>query len=163
MISIFLTILLFGLLSYLWLSNFISKPLSELIDATQQIAQSGKLERRVVIKSKDEIGRLGVAFNEMITVRKQVEETLQKERDLAKALEEAIATLGTTLDFEKVLDLILEQVSRVVPNDSANIMLIKGEKAYISRSRGYERYGLEDVISKAVFEVTEVASFKKYV
>jgi hypothetical protein len=57
-----------------------------------------------------------------------------------------------TLDFDRLLDFILEQVSHVVPNDSANIMLIDGEFANICRSRGYEKLGLKEVMAKTSFK-----------
>jgi signal transduction histidine kinase/HAMP domain-containing protein len=160
LLGLFLTIILFGLLSLIGLNTFVSKPLSKLNEVTRHIAHSGNLDQKVEIRSKDEIGKLGISFNQMIVVRKKIEKVLQQERDLAKALGEAIAVLGTTLDFEKVLDHILEQVSRVVPNDSVNIMLIQGDSARISRSRGYERYGLEKAMSKAVFKISEVSSLQ---
>jgi methyl-accepting chemotaxis protein len=161
LLGLFLSILLLGLLSQIGLNIFVSRPLRELNDVTQHIAESGSLDQHVEVRSRDEIGKLGISFNHMIVVRKKIEEMLQQERDLAKALGEAIAVLGTTLDFDKVLDHILEQVSCVVPNDSANIMLLQGDSARISRSRGYERFGLEEAMSNAVFRISEVTSLKR--
>jgi signal transduction histidine kinase len=160
LLGLLLTIILIGFLSLTGLNTFIIKPLSELSDVTQHIAHSGNLDLQVKVRSRDEIGRLSVAFNQMVVVRKQVEEALHRERDLAKALGEAVAVLSTTLDFDRVLDHIIEQVSRIVPNDSVNIMLIQGDEAHISRSRGYEHFGVEEVVSKAVFKVSEVSTLK---
>jgi methyl-accepting chemotaxis protein len=136
--SLFLTLVLFGILSSIGLTTFVSTPLNKLNEVTQHIVDSGSLDKRVEIKSNDEFGELGLAFNEMIVKRKRVEEVLQQERDLANALGKANALLGSTLNLDEVLDRILEQVSQVIPNDSANIMLIKGDTAYISRFRGYK-------------------------
>ena len=163
LLSLFLTIVLFGLFTNLGLSKFILKPLRELSDGTQHVTKSGKLDVQVDIHSKDEIGMLGKAFNHMILGRKQIEEALQQERDLAKALGEAIAVLGTTLEIEKVLDHILEQVSRVIPNDAVNIMLIRNGVAHISRSQGYERFGLQELMSKTTFKVAEVSNLQQMV
>lgn len=161
LLGLFLTIILIGSLSLLGLNIYVSKPLSELSEVTQHITQSGNLDQQVKIKSKDEIGGLVVAFNQMVAVRKQVEKALHHERNLAKSLEEAVAVLVTTLDFEQVLDSILEQVSHVVPNDAVNIMLIQGDEVCISRSRGYEHFGVEEVISKAIFKMSEVSSLQR--
>ncbi len=163
LLSLFLTIVLFGLFTNLGLSKFILKPLSELSDVTQRVTKSGRLDVQVDVRSKDEIGMLGEAFNHMILGRKQIEEALQQERDLAKALGEAIAVLGTTLEIEKVLDHILEQVSRVIPNDAVNIMLIHNGVAHISRSQGYDRFGLQEIMSKTAFEISEVSNLRQMV
>ncbi len=161
LLSLVITIVLFGLLSILGLDAFISKPLIELNKVTQHNSRSENEYQQVNIHTNDEIGELGSAYNQMIEVRKQTEIALKQERDLAKALAEAIAVLVKTLDFELVLDFILEQVSLVVPNDSANIMLIDGDWARISRSRGYEKFGLQDAMRKAGFNITEVASLQQ--
>ena len=86
---------------------------------------------------------------------------LRRERDLAGALENAAAALIATLDFEQVLDRILDQVQRVVPCDASNIMLIEGDKAHTARWHGYERFGAEEFISTAVFCIPEVTSFQQ--
>ena len=65
----------------------------------------------------------------------------REQRALAEALQQATAAVGSTLDLEQILDLILEQVDRVIPNDAINIMLIDGAVARIVRSRGYGRFG----------------------
>ncbi len=95
-----------------------------------------------------------------ITERKRAEEALRWERDLAEALGEATAALTATLDLEQVLDRILEQVSRIVPGDATNIMLIEGDEARIVRWRGYERFGAEEFVSKVVFRITEVPNLQ---
>ena len=159
--SLFLTLILFGVLSSIGLTRFVSAPLNELNKVTQHIVDSGSLDKQVAVKSDDEIGKLGAAFNEMILKRKQVEEALQHERDLAKALGKAIALLGSTLNRNEVLDRMLEQLSKVIPNDSANVMLIKGDTAYITRFRGYEKYKLSPVMAKTAFKISEMPSLKQ--
>jgi two-component system cell cycle sensor histidine kinase/response regulator CckA len=94
-------------------------------------------------------------------MRKQVEEALRRERDLAKALEEAAAVLSSTLDLDQVLDRILEQVSRVVPHDAANVMLVQGDQARIVRWRGYERFGAEEFVSTVTFNILDVPNLRQ--
>ncbi len=60
------------------------------------------------------------------------------QRRLAEALRNTAAALSSTLDQSDLLDRILEQINFVVPSDSANVMLIENEYAYVARSRGYE-------------------------
>jgi len=81
----------------------------------------------------------------------------------SRALAEAAAALTATLDFEQVLDRILEQVSHVVPNDATNIILIEGDQARIARWRGYERFGAEEFVSTVVFHIPEVPSLQQMV
>jgi PAS domain S-box-containing protein len=65
----------------------------------------------------------------------------REQRELAEALGQAAATVSSTLDLEQVLDHILERVSRVIPNDAANINLIENGHSRIVRWRGYQRHG----------------------
>jgi PAS domain S-box-containing protein len=68
-------------------------------------------------------------------------EAEREQRELAEALRLATAAVSSTLDLEQILDLILEQVDRVMSNDAINIMLIEGGLACVVRSRGYGRFG----------------------
>ncbi|MBC8249887.1 MAG: GAF domain-containing protein, partial [Anaerolineales bacterium] len=88
-------------------------------------------------------------------------QTEREQRDRAEALEEATAALTATLDSNQVLDRILEQVSRVVPNDATNIMLIEGNQMRIVRWRGYERFGAEEFVSTVVFHIPEVPNLQQ--
>ena len=72
----------------------------------------------------------------------------REQRGLAEALEEAAATVNSTLHLDQVLDRILEQVERVVPGDACNIMLVEGEDIVRAvRWRGYEQLGVVHDIS----------------
>jgi PAS domain S-box-containing protein len=68
-----------------------------------------------------------------------------EQRELAQTLSEVGAALVSTLDMDRVLDRLLEQVSRVVPNDVANVMLIEDDHVRIARWHGYDRFGIEAV------------------
>jgi len=59
------------------------------------------------------------------------------EQMLATALRDTAALLNSTLDPETVMNNILENLWRVVPHDTANIMLIEGAKARMHYWRGY--------------------------
>jgi len=67
----------------------------------------------------------------------------REQRELAETLREIGATLVSTLDVDTVLDRLLEQVNRVVPNDAANVMLVKNGQATVTRWRGYEHFGVD--------------------
>jgi len=68
-------------------------------------------------------------------------EAERDQRELAEALRQASLALSASLDYDTVLDRLLEQIRHIVPYDSANIMLVDGPKASVARLRGYEQYG----------------------
>ncbi len=91
-------------------------------------------------------------------------ESERRQRELAEALEQAAAVLGGTLETREVLDRILEQVGRVVPNDAANIMLIEGDdEARILRWQGYERFGAEEFVSTGVFNISRTPTLRQMI
>jgi len=55
------------------------------------------------------------------------------QRQFAEALVQATAVLNSTLDLDQLLERILEQTTHVVPCRSANLMLVKENKAAIVR------------------------------
>ncbi len=68
-------------------------------------------------------------------------EAERKQRELAEALREAGLALSSTLDFDVVLDRLLDQIARVIPYDAANVMLVKEGHIRFVRARGYEQFG----------------------
>jgi len=72
------------------LSKGIISPLKNLVAATEKISQ-GDFEARVQVKSKDEIGRLGTAFNRMVEELKNARE---REKDLELSRRELIANVS---------------------------------------------------------------------
>jgi diguanylate cyclase (GGDEF)-like protein/PAS domain S-box-containing protein len=74
-----------------------------------------------------------------ITERKKVEESEREQRALAEALSNSAAALNTTLNFDEVMDRVLDNVGRVVPHDAANIMLLDkdGDTLSIAYTRNY--------------------------
>ncbi len=58
-------------------------------------------------------------------------------REQAEALREVAAVLNASLDREPLLQLILEQLARVVDYDSASLMLLSGDMLRIVAQRGF--------------------------
>jgi nitrogen fixation/metabolism regulation signal transduction histidine kinase len=83
--------LLIGLVTGWFLAHRITAPLAELAAGVQQLT-AGKWEHRVAIRSKDEIGQLGSAFNLMVeNLRRQQEQVIALEkmaawREIARVL-----------------------------------------------------------------------------
>ncbi|RME99525.1 MAG: response regulator [Chloroflexi bacterium] len=95
-----------------------------------------------------------------ITELKQAEKAEHEQRILAEALQQSTAALTATLDFDEVLDRILENVDRVVPNDMCNIMLIENGVARVVRWRGYQTQGREESIRSVSFKVADVPNLQ---
>jgi two-component system, NtrC family, nitrogen regulation sensor histidine kinase NtrY len=72
--------LLIGLLLSLWIAAKITKPVTELSDGAREVA-AGRWETRIDVHGVDEIGQLGIAFNDMTrTLSVQRDRLLQTER-----------------------------------------------------------------------------------
>ncbi len=67
--------------------------------------------------------------------------------DLIVALREAGDALLHTSSLEALLDAVLPQLERLVPSETANVMLLSEGTLCVVRRRGYERYGLDALIS----------------
>jgi len=92
--------------------------------------------------------------------RKRVEMAEREQREIAEALRDIIAALNSTLDLEEVLDRILANVGRVVPHDTANIMLIEAGVAYVVGGRGYAERNLPSMVGQR-FSIEEIPSLKQ--
>ncbi|MEW5957634.1 MAG: EAL domain-containing protein, partial [Chloroflexota bacterium] len=66
--------------------------------------------------------------------------------------------LSDTLNYDAVLDHILDQVERVTTHDAASILLIEGHRARVARWRGYKQFGSEETIASTTFNIEEIAS-----
>jgi diguanylate cyclase (GGDEF)-like protein len=67
----------------------------------------------------------------------------REQRQLAQSLRDAGIRLTSTLDYEAILDLLLEQIQQVVPFETASVMQVHGSRVSITRARGYEQFGEE--------------------
>lgn len=67
-------------------------------------------------------GQLGTAVEKL-----RLFESEQKQREQSETLREVAAILGSATDSSRVLDLILDQLKRVVPFDSASVQILKGD------------------------------------
>jgi|GEM_PF-1749416 len=90
----------------------------------------------------------------------------RQQRRLAEALADAAAAITQTLQFDKVLDNLLEQVEKVIPGEAINILLIEGEEGETARAvrwRGYDRLGLEDWIANRSFALADYDHLKQMI
>jgi PAS domain S-box-containing protein len=68
-------------------------------------------------------------------------ERVQRER--AQALQETGLALNSTLDFDQLLAIVVDQALRVLPCDTAEVILVEGDQARMSHTRGFEKFGYE--------------------
>ena len=107
-----------------------------------------------------EIGRIIVLFD--ITERKVIEEKESEQRKLAEALADTAEAINSSLNLDEVLEKILENVGKVVPHDTANIALLDvNHMVNFVKTKGYEKYGTEDIVSKIIYNVDDVVNLKK--
>ncbi|HIQ01862.1 MAG TPA: GAF domain-containing protein [Anaerolineales bacterium] len=62
----------------------------------------------------------------------------EQRRELSNTLSEIARVITATLDLDEVLNLILEQLGRVIPYDSASIFLLHNRRLDIRAWRGFE-------------------------
>lgn len=105
---------------------------------------------------------IGEAFSAAID-RGRLFDAERKQRDLAETLMEVGSILSSTLDIDQVIKEILNQVSRLVPYDSANVMLVQNGQAHITQARGYDQFG-EKVFSTTqtmVFDIKDTPNLRR--
>lgn len=87
------------------------------------------------------------------------------QRKLAETLRDIGNALTTSLDLNEVYDLLLDQLSRVIPYDGASVMVLNDGQANITRTRGYEltkkKHRAE--FKNYVFDIETTANLKKII
>jgi len=101
------------------------------------------IDNRGVRKYTEEEVRVIQAFAQQAAIaleNARLFEAQRAQRELSEALEAAASVVSSVLDFDQVLDYILDQVARFVHGDVYNIILIEGEEGRMIRWRGYEEH-----------------------
>ncbi len=103
----------------------------------QEALQKAHDELEVRVKERTaELRAINDQLQLEIAERRQVEATEHEQRTLAEALRDTAALLNSTLDLDQVLDRILSQIGRVVPHDTASIVLLDAGTVGVARYRG---------------------------
>ena len=76
--------------------------------------------------------------------------TEREQRTLVDTLRNIGLTLATELNPDAILDTLLDHVAKVVPYDTASVMLIdpRTGRVRIARCRGYERFGVQHLVDE---------------
>ncbi len=84
-----------------------------------------------------------------------------EQRVLNEALNETAVLLNSSLSMDGVFKNILEILGRVVPSETANVMLIDGDYTRTIASRGYEQYGMTELVATLRFKIEDMPDFKR--
>jgi diguanylate cyclase (GGDEF)-like protein len=90
----------------------------------------------------------------------RIYESERKQRAVAQALHEISLALSSTLRSDEILNTILEQVEHVVPYDSMSLFMLEGDTVRVVAHRGYERYGVVDLIEDLRISVQETPNLR---
>jgi diguanylate cyclase (GGDEF)-like protein/PAS domain S-box-containing protein len=95
-----------------------------------------------------------------ITEQKRILAAEQQQRSIAEALIRSGQMLASSLELDTVLDSLLDQVTELVPYDSATLILLREGRAYIARTRGFEKYGPDAMrmFEPIVFQLDKTAN-----
>jgi len=104
--------------------------------------------------------RAFLSFVRDIRARKMAEDAELQQRRLAEALRDTAAVINSTLKLSEVADRILEQVARVLPCDTASIMLVEDGHARVIAQRGYGDVPLESNQPAGGWPVDSTATFQ---
>lgn len=80
----------------------------------------------------------------------------KEQHTLAEALHEISLALSSSLDTTAIMETLLEQIRRVVPYDSANVMLLEDEQIRIAAHRGYDRFGVADLVRDFILPIDQI-------
>lgn len=162
-IGLFLVVLI-----SIFLSRSIVKPIQTLIHGMSRVS-NGDLSYKTSVKSRDEIGLLGAAFNDMLMRLNKAHQELQgKTEELHEAFNK-ISLLNVTLEKrveERTKELREKQHQLVQAGKLAAIGQLGAGVAHelnnpIAGILGYTQFML-DIVSKENLKIEEVYTFKKY-
>ncbi|MGJ3240035.1 MAG: PAS domain S-box protein [Anaerolineae bacterium] len=106
-----------------------------------------EISSRVMMHNKQLIV---ISFVRDISDSKRTLAEMMRQRNFAEALLGTANALNESPDLDTVLDKILTTVSRIIPCDSANIMIIEEDQAYVTRQIGYGQFGLRKAEVEAI-------------
>ncbi|MCB9419771.1 MAG: GAF domain-containing protein [Ardenticatenaceae bacterium] len=116
-----------------------------------------------VLNEKGQISRY-IAMKQDVTRRKAIQDADREQRILAESLREAGLALSATLDLDEVMDILLDQIGRVVPYDTMSLLRVGNGRAVVVRTR--ERDPLLDQAAKAentVFIIEETPNLSQLI
>jgi diguanylate cyclase (GGDEF)-like protein len=114
--------------------QIISDP-QQWIEVSTQPGAAGQI---IVIRDISERKRLELALREAEVRFQKIEQAHHQASMIAKALQAVSMAINSTLDFTQVLNVALEQIYKVIPYDTASILLRDGEDIVIVALRNFK-------------------------
>jgi signal transduction histidine kinase len=163
-IAIALALMAMLAVGYFWGSSFI-QPIMALTRGTQALA-AGRLDERVGVSSKDELGQLAVAFNQMADKLVELQEDVRKKErqaifgriavGLVHDLSHPIQNIGNSCKLiVKMFDDIeyRQQFRTTVERELAQVKRVLDDLRNIARPLPLERFPID--VNKALAELAE--------
>jgi len=142
----------------------IARPVRALAAAAERVG-NGDLHAPIPVAGTDEIGALGRTFEGMVARLREAMAATESRRQEAETLRAATQALSSTLDLSQVLDLILSELRKVVPYDSASVQVVRDGTAEIIGAYGLRRgeqvIGFRFALTPGLTPNAEVAATRK--
>ncbi|MGQ9926127.1 MAG: ATP-binding protein [Chloroflexaceae bacterium] len=165
-VIITLCALMVALLAAMHLAGDIVRPVRALAAAARRVGD-GDLHAPIPAAGDDEIGDLGRTFEDTVARLREAIAATESRRQEAETLRAAMQALSSTLDLRQVLNLILSELRKVVPYDSASIQVVRDGEAEIiggyGLRRGDEVIGLRFSLTPGLTPNAEVAATRAVV
>ena len=98
-----------------------------------------------------------------ITERKLAEETEREQRAFTDALSASSSVFNSTLELDKVINLILVNVSKVIPNDESDVWLLDKNRKNVHPASRRNMDGRVLASSSVIFPLEEIDIFQQIV
>lgn len=102
-------------------SRRLSKPVQELKQAASAMTK-GELDRRVRVRTNDEIAEMGHVFNLLA-------DSVQHEIEQLSSLSDIALAISSELDWEKVINIVMEKGMELTSSQAAAVVLYDEERA----------------------------------
>jgi diguanylate cyclase (GGDEF)-like protein len=147
-----------GVLAY-GLARSITQPLDELVVAAKAVSE-GRFDHSIPARSRDEVGQLAAAFNDMtLRLRTTITELSSSRDQLRRAIERVGETLRSTHDMKQILEAILNTAADAVGADAAVLWRLTRTRdelyPVVGRGVDAQRYGRVRVGTGFVGHVAE--------
>ncbi|MDQ3953764.1 MAG: diguanylate cyclase [Actinomycetota bacterium] len=118
------------------LARLITQPLEELSEGAAAIAE-GRFDHRIQVRSKDEVGQLAEAFNDMTDTLGETVNALSSSRDqLRRAIRRVGDTLRSTHDMKQMLSSVLNTTVDAIRADGAVLWMFGSTREELYPARG---------------------------
>jgi PAS domain S-box-containing protein len=129
------------------------------VKTTQDGGTSPELTQLNLNHQLADLGMLIAQYKHREIERDQLLTTERAHRRVAEALYQASLILNSSLNYEKVLDCILEQAQQLIPHDASSLMLIEGGAARMFRWQGYDRFTAKGDVVTLSFNIADTPTF----